>query len=94
MDNEAIVESDYILSRAIIGPKNNSSRYRIEILLASLRKLNEVFDSGTAETVKRLVIITDNTNVLVSRRKLEEYALLDRVCILILVYNNMAKYLT
>ena len=75
--------------RAII---HNQGDYFATTTRKFARKFQYITDCGTTETVKALIIVTDNTNVFSLSRKEENKLLLDIIGILIFVNHDVRDF--
>jgi hypothetical protein len=62
-----------------------------ESACTALRELDEVLDRRSTEPIERLVIVTDDADILRPARQSEEDALLDRVGVLVLVDDDVLE---
>ena len=84
-----IVEVNNIAVGAVVDYQRNNSAFAVRKLL---RKLQNITDGGTSETVQALVIITNHTDILSISGEKEHKLLLNKVCVLILVYHDVRDF--
>ena len=61
------------------------------MLLTTIGELDEILNCGATESVERLIVVAYDANVFVARSKLKENPFLDRIRVLIFVYDDVTE---
>lgn len=81
-----VVEINDVAVGAVVDDQRNNATFAVRKFL---RKLQDITDSRSTETIQALIIITDHADVLAFSGKKEHKLFLDEVCVLVLIDHDV-----